>query len=518
MKETLEQTHKVLRDMWRRRWIGLAVAWIAALAGIVVVFRIPERFEAGARVFVDTESLLKPILAGVAIQPNLDQQVSLISRTLISRPNVERVVRMADLDHAVTDEESRTKLVDEVLKRITLSSATATNLYQIRYRDSDPNQARRVVQSLLTLFMESSLGDKQQDSRAAIRFLDEQIKHYEASLLAAENRLKDFKLKYIGVSGGPGGSDYFARVAELRTQMESARLELSIAQRQRDTYRKELQGEQPTFAFDETPVDTLPEYDVRLAALRKDLDEQRRKYTDQHPEVQSTQRIIAQLEGERAAELDKRRKAAGATRSPRGLDRNPLFQQLRMSLAEAEAAVASASAKLAGYEAKHQQLAAQAKLVPQVEAELAQLNRDYDVQKKTYETLLARRESATMGIGVQDSGGAQFRVIDPPRVSPYPVAPNRPMLLGVALLGALGLGVLAAFLASQIAPTFHDARALREIAQRPVLGMVSMLPSRSNTVSRRRGIALFASGVSGLFALYAAVATIALLAWRAAAS
>ena len=99
-------------------------------------------------------------------------------------------------------------------------------------------------------------------------------------------------------------------------------------------------------------------------------------------------------------------------------DRNPVFQQLRISLADSEATLASARAKLAGYEAQYKALKAQAQLVPQIEAEFAQLNRDYDVQRKTYESLLARRESATMGKDVQDSGGARFRVIDPPRVSP----------------------------------------------------------------------------------------------------
>src|SRR5437868_2028346 len=83
--------------------------------------------------------------------------------------------------------------------------------------------------------------------------------------------------------------------------------------------------------------------------------------------------------------------------------------------------VARARAKLVGYESQYKALKSQALMVPQVEAEFTQLNRDYDVQKRTYESLLARRESAAMGKDVQDSGGARFRVIDPPRVSPEPV-------------------------------------------------------------------------------------------------
>ena len=75
MQELLQQLLGYLRGMWHRRWIGLAAAWIAAIIGVAIVYRIPEQYEASARVYVDTESLLRPLLAGLAIQPNLDQQV-----------------------------------------------------------------------------------------------------------------------------------------------------------------------------------------------------------------------------------------------------------------------------------------------------------------------------------------------------------------------------------------------------------------------------------------------------------
>ncbi len=98
MHELLQKVLDHLRGIWHRRWIGLAAAWVAAIIAVAIVYRIPEKYEASARVYVDTETLLKPLLAGLAIQPNLDQQVSLISRTLISRPNVEKLIQMADLD------------------------------------------------------------------------------------------------------------------------------------------------------------------------------------------------------------------------------------------------------------------------------------------------------------------------------------------------------------------------------------------------------------------------------------
>src|SRR2546426_2422075 len=131
MNELYRELLALLRGMWYRRWIGLAAAWIAALIGVAVVYRIPERYEASARVYVDTESLLKPLLAGLAIQPNLDQQVGLMSRTLISRPNVEKLVRMADLDLRVKTQTERDDLIDDVIRTIVLTGNVQSNLYVI---------------------------------------------------------------------------------------------------------------------------------------------------------------------------------------------------------------------------------------------------------------------------------------------------------------------------------------------------------------------------------------------------
>jgi len=519
MQEVIQQLLSLLRGIWHRRWIGLAVAWLVAVIGIAVVYRIPERYEASARVYVDTESLLRPLLAGLAIQPNLDQQVSLMSRTLISRPNVEKLVRMADLDLRTGTAADREELVDSIAKNISLQGNVAANLYIISYRDANPNQAKKVVQSLLTIFVESSLGDKRQDTQTAVKFLDDQIKNYEQNLQSAENRIKDFKLKYMGLTSQSQGQDYFGRVSALNGAIEAARVELQSAEQARDSYKKELAGEEPVFLPEPNEPRTreaVPEIDARLDAARRDLDLLLRKYTDQHPDVVATQKLITQLQDERTAEVDARRKASAGRKPVTPVDQNPGFQQMKISLADAEATVASTRAKLAGLETQQRALKGQAQLVPQVEAEYTQLNRDYEVQKATYQTLLARRESATMGKDMQDTSGAQFRVIDPPRVSPQPVAPNRLGLIGIALTFSIAAGIFASLAVSQLMPTFHEARSLREISKRPILGMVSMLPSEALFRKQRRRTWLFAGGLAGLFAAFGAVFAFAVLVGRVA--
>ena len=346
-------------------------------------------------------------------------------------------------------------------------------------------------------------------ARACAEFVDDQIKQYEESLKAAEGRLKEFRLKYLGVAG-QGGPDYFGRLAKLADDIENAQLQLRAAEQSRDSYKRELAGETAVF-LPEGPVSAapiaVPALDARLATLRTELDTLTRRFTDEHPDVVSTKRNIELLEEQRRQEVEAMRKAAARRQSrprPRRSQPGVPAAQGVAGGGRSERGV-SLRAKLSSYEAQYAQLKGAARLVPQVEAEYTQLNRDYDIQKRTYETLLARRQSATIGEGVQDFGGTQFRVIDPPRVSPQPVPPTRTALLLDGVRGGAGGRTGGGFVASQLMPTFHDARSLRDVTKRPILGMVTMLPSEALSRLSRRNAFLFAGGLGGLLVSFAAV-------------
>jgi polysaccharide chain length determinant protein (PEP-CTERM system associated) len=458
---------------------------------------------------VDTQSILKPLMSGLAVQPNVEQQINILSRTLISRPNIEKLIRMADLDLQVKTPQQREQLIEELTRTLQVRGGGRENLYTIAYRDADRNEARRVVQSLLSIFVESSLGDQRKGSDTARRFIEEQIRTYEKRLEEAENRLKEFKLKNMGLMG-PDGRDYFSKMTALGEELNAARLTLRAAEQSRDALKREVAGEDPVF-LPENPLGPAggpaSELDARIDGLKRNLDELLRRYTDQHPDVVGTRRVLAQLEEEKRAEVEARKKAAAerpAGKTPITASTNPVFAQLRIALAESEANVASLRAKASDLEARYKQLQAAAGKLPQVEAELAQLNRDYDVQKRNYESLLARRESAALANQMDAATGlADFRIIDPPSVSQNPVAPNRLLLLPVVLAAALGAGLFVSFVFSQVLPTFPDARSLRELTQRPVLGTVSLLQSPTVISRRRRGLVIFAGGVAALVGMFA---------------
>jgi polysaccharide chain length determinant protein (PEP-CTERM system associated) len=506
MHELIQQAITALRGMWRWRWIGLGIAWLVGICAGGVILTMPNQYEASARIWVDTQTVLKPLMSGLAVQPNVDQQISMLSRTLITRPNMEKLVRMADLDLSVKSKQEQEGLIDRLVGTLEIKGLR-DNLFTLAYRDPVPEKAKRVVQSLASMFVESSLGNKRKDTDTARQFIEDQIKIYEGKLSDAENRLKEFKLKNLKSSTGDG-KDAFGRIGELELAMNQARLALREAEQSRDALKQQLAAEAPMLSSqDAAGAPTVPEIDSRLDALKKNLDLLLQRYTDQHPDVTNTKRVIAELEAQKRNELAARKLAEKtATPAQPSTATNPVYQKFKMSLADAEATVASLRTRVAEYDSRYARFKASINMMPEIEAEYAQLNRDYDINKKNYETLVARRESASIS-GQMDASSAmaEFRLIDPPRVSPQPVAPNRPLLFVLAMAGALAAGVAVSFAASQIRPSFSDAFTLREMTGIPVLGTISYIVNESMRRRERRSMIAFVGGVLTLICAYGAV-------------
>jgi polysaccharide chain length determinant protein (PEP-CTERM system associated) len=513
MHELADQLLSHLKATWRYRWYAVVFAWIIALGGWTAAYLTPDRYEASARVYVDTQSVLRPLLAGLTVQPNVDQMVTMMSHTLISRPNLEKVIRMADMDIGLKTSEDREKLIIRLTRELAIKGAGRENLYIIAYTDKNPQEAKRVVQSLLTMFMEGTLGDQRKDSEAARRFIDEQLNTYNERLVAAEGAVTEFRRRHMGLTAG--GRDYYTRLIEVQSALSGATLELKEAEDSRDAIKRQLAGntEIPSLLGDKSAdVGVHPEIDPRIQALEQKLDDLRLNYTEEYPDIIAIVRTIAQLKEQKRAEAKLRKPSPMAAQA-----QDPVYQQLTVTLASAEASVAAMKARVAEYGKRYNELKASADAVPQMDAEFTQLTRDYEVTKKNYESLLSRRESAQISGDMETrSSVMDFRVIDPPQVPSVPKTPNRRMLMSLVLLAALGGGLGVAFLISQIRPTFDDERRLREVSGLQVLGTVPMTRTDVQEKRRTRGLVALLISFASLLSTYAAImAALVLTASRA---
>jgi polysaccharide chain length determinant protein (PEP-CTERM system associated) len=491
-----------LKAIGKYRWYAVFISWVVALIGWAVVYKLPNDYQASARVYVDTQSILKPLLSSMTTLPNLEQQVVFMRRTLISRPNVERVMRMVDLDVKTSTPKDHEKMLDELIAQIKILGTERDDIYTITYNNPNPKLGKDVVQSLLTIFVEGSFGGKKQDSEKAVQFIDDQIKSYEEKLAGAETAMKDFKIRNMGMLPRQG-SDYSAKMVELADLLSGARLELLEAEQARNAIKRQIAGDDPApvTTAEAAPTDVNSELDGRIQALDKQLDSLRMQYTEQHPDIIAAKRLREQLEARKKEEAKKHKRSADP-----GANYSPMLQQMNVALSVAEARVASLRARVDEYNARSARMRSQSNAAPEVEAQLAQLNRDYQVNHDNYQKLVERREAAKLSGDLSSATDMlTFRVIDPPTVPLTPAGPNRPRLFSLVFAGALVAGLVAALLMSQVRPTFLSQAALREVTGVPILGSIGMNWTTEQKVKRRRRLYAMGASVLALFGVYGGV-------------
>jgi polysaccharide chain length determinant protein (PEP-CTERM system associated) len=488
MNQMLASALSEVRGAWRFRWWGLAAAWALCALGWSAVIGLPNTYEADARVYVDSRSILRPLLQGLTINPDVASELDLVRQALLSRPRLEKVAHATDLDIRARTQQARDALIASLQRRILIEAADSRarstageGLYKISFRDSSRDKSLAVVKTLLNAFVEDTLGSKRTGQETAQRFLDEQIADHEKRLSEAEARLSAFKKKNVGTMPDQRG-DYYSRLQQEETGLEQARGALALAESRREEIGRQLQGEEPFFIGFDSNATGGPANDAarggdltyRIQDLEKKLDELLLRYTDKHPEVIATRDTIEELKRRQAEELARVRARQPATGSlSSSLKSNPVYQNLQLEQKRTEVQVAELRQDVAQRQSRVAELKRLVNTVPEVEAELTRLNRDYEVTHSQYVELVKRRETANLSEDADRTGTVKFDVIDPPVVGFDPVAPNRPLLLTVVLLGALAVGAGLTYLLNRTRPVFQDVRSLAEITGLPVLAAVS---------------------------------------------
>ena len=486
MQELLSQLTEYLLGIWRHRWVALVSAWVFSIAGWIWVYQMPEEYLASARVYVDTNRVLKPLLRGLAVDPNTRQRIALLTRTMLSRPNLEKLMRMTDLDLNVTGPVEKEELLEELRRNIRISADRRnSSLYNISFQHPDRKTAKLMVQSLLTVFVEGTLGEKREETVGAKEFLEKQIREYEQRLKEAEARRVAFRQKHIDDLTGDVET-YYERLQEAKKQAKLAQLQLKEMENRRKELQRQLEdeeGESESLLSDllqeeSGSTEITTSLDPRIEAMQTKLDNLLLKYTEKHPEVVQLKAMLAELRAKRAAEVRRLAKRKQKTGAAPELQENPVYQQVRAMLSETEARIAELKIRNQAYANQVKMLEGKLESIPKVQAQLKQLDRDYNVLVDRYRKLIERRESVYISGEVEKQAqNVKFKVVDPPFVPLEPTEPNKLLLNAGVFVASLAAGGGLAFLLALLRPVFTDPRTLARVTGLPVLGVVSLVAS-----------------------------------------
>ena len=506
MNAALEFTLELIRGVWRFRWTAMLVAWIVCLVGWLVVLAMPDTYSAWARVYVDTRTRLSQVTQGIGVESNIASEAEGVREALLGGPQLEKVARVSMPDYASASSGQQAAIISGLRTRLQVEATGERNrpadLYMITYTDPDRQTARRVVDQLLKLFLANALGGSQEGSERAQQFLTQQIAEYDKKLQAAESRLADFKRHNAGLVPGATGGDYFTRLHGDTDDLDKDRLALTVAEQKRDELQRQLSSEQPGMvsgAAGGGGADTSSA--IRETQAR--LDELLLRFTDKHPDVIAARRTLEDLKKRQQTEIAAVRRGDQAAIAASGLAANPVYQGIKLQLSRADVEVAAARRQVSDREGKITELRKMINTAPEVEAEFARLNRDYDVTRGQYQALVERLNRAKLSDKADATGVVRFEVVDPPTGSDQPVSPDRIRLILVVLLGGLAAGIGAAYLMHQLRPVFVSARQLAELTQLPVLGVVSMTWLERHQAQARHAVWVYSMAVAVLIVLAA---------------
>ncbi|HWK75345.1 MAG TPA: XrtA system polysaccharide chain length determinant [Povalibacter sp.] len=506
MADIIEQVMDQLRGAWRFRWIAMIAAWCVCMVGWLIVYAMPDMFQATAKVFVDTRTALGPVLKDITYQSDVDSQLNMVRQAMLGRPQLERVARETDLDLRATTEQERSALIDRLRSRILIvgggggDSKQSGGLYTISYQDPNREKSIQVVDKLLNTFMEETLGGNREGAETTQRFLTSQIADYERKLREAEDRLAEFKKKNVGLMPGAQTGDYFSRLQSEIDAAKKVESQLGVALSRREELHRQLRGETPFLAGGNgSPGSKIQggsnDTATRIQETQARLDDLLLRFTDRHPDVVAARETLEQLKQRQQAEIEALRRGDPSAVASVGAASNPVYQSIQLALNQNEVEMASMRGELAEHNRKIAQLRTMVDTVPQVEAEYARLNRDYQVTRDGYTALVDRLQKARLSERADETGVVKFEVVDPPAAAFKPAAPNRIKLLAMVLVAGLAIGGGLAYLLHQMRPVFNSTRSLGDITGLPVLGAVSMTwLDRERIQSRMRKLAFGGAG------------------------
>jgi len=482
---------EVIQELRKRKWTAFFIFTLVSLSILVAGIFWPQKYQAGATIFVDDKNIIRPLMEGSAVATKLPDQSSAIREVVYSRRVLGQLIKEEEIWGEMARSEGGQEEILALLRQTIRIIPRGDNFFTISYVDNDPARTFQVASKLTQLFIAESDSSKREESRSAYEFVDKQVKAYQAQLQASEERLKNF----LSENKDGTEADVQARIANLERGIERSHIELRELTAQRAALQAQLQGESRLVSMDTRG--SL--YRQRLDEMQQRLDSLRLVYHDTYPDIVSLKQQIAELQAALAAELNQPQ----STSTPEVSPLNPIYQELRTQIARTEAQIDTVRARERSLQALLEQEHERMARIQTKKAKLAELTRDNEVNREIYNDLLKRRERARVSMRLDVEGqGLSYKVHEP---AAYPLAPAGLQFLHFALaglfVGALApIGLIVGVL--QIDPRVRVASVFEENTGIPVLAAVPHVETPAEHRIHRRRTVLIAISAVGTVVVY----------------
>ena len=462
---------------------------MALLTLVVGLFVIPRNYTASVTILAQDSDIIQPLLEGRAVPTGVADRAGMARQIIYSRKVLAHALEVGGWLEGNPSAVEQDRLMEEIRNRTTIDSPRP-ELVQISYRDRDPERAYRITEAFGDMFMREAAAAKERESREAYEFIDSQVQGYHAKLSSAEANLQDYQSRNVDAQPG-SAADATTRIGALRTQLEQTRMALLEQESREASIEAQLSGESAV-----TAVQTRESlYRTRLIELQSERDRLLLAYTEQHPDVVRLRHQIDDINRMLADERGRRDAAVPGAISDEA-QANPLYQELRSQLAQARRETAATRSRLQIAQSLLDDELDRSRRIAASEGALAELTRDYEVNREIYQDLLRRRENARVSMGLdQENRGLTLRVQDP---ATMPLRPSGLRFMHIAAAGLLAAIAIPLVLVFAVARFDPRVRSPHLIVKHSALPLLTTVPAYPTPRERRREYASMALAVAML--------------------
>lgn len=479
-----------------RRRAVVVVAVAINITAIFLAFSLPEKYTSSTTVFVEEKNIIEPLMQGAAVPTGVTDRARIASEVIYGRRVMHRLIDELGWYGPNLHESEKDRIADRLKERIKISNVGRAGLIRIEYTDGDAMRVYEATKKIAALFIEESHEAKLRESQAAYEFINKQAEEYHSKLQRAEQQLKEFRATNVDV-GNAAGAGVLNRISNIRARLDQSTQELREAEIRKASIERQLSGEaESAFA-----ISREGQYRTRISELRSQLETLRLSYHDTHPDIVRIRHQIDDLQQSIQAEQTNRQSGArqGATPSESSnvVIHNPVYQQLRQDLAQTKTLIDMLTARI---QEARRQLNAELDVGRQVhggEATLAELTRDYEVNRTLYQDLSRRRETARVSMNLdRERQGLRFRLQEEAYL---PQNPTGFRFLHIVLLGmvlSIVVPVALLFVAIQFDARLRVPQAIAKQTNVTVIGVIPHFWLKDETQKLRKEVAWGALALS----------------------
>ncbi len=450
-------------DYWeiflRRRWWFLGTALLASSVVFGVSMKLTRIYRSETLILVEPQKVPQDFVKST-ISGDVTDRLQTISQEILSRTRLQHIIDQFGLYQEQAKKNSREEIVELMRRDITVEIVADSRVrehavggFRISYMGRDPQLVQQVTREIASLFIEENLKVREQQAEGTNEFLEDELKKAREHLQEQEEKIRKFKAEHMGSLPEQEQSN-LSVMAQMQAMLQSNGDALARAQQQETYLKSLLEAMQKT-----RPVAAKSALELDLDSKRTELVAAEQKYKPTHPDVIRLRSEVKALET-RVAETRKTEGASG-TDSP---------DQINSQLAGLETEIKGRNARQTEIEGKIRALQGRVEVLPMVEQQFAEINRDYLISKADYESLLQKKNASAMSAEMERRAkGEQFRILDP---ASFPEKPYKPDLLQLNLLGVLGglmLGGILGLVMESRDRSLHSERDLAYALSLPVL-------------------------------------------------